>query len=77
MTPDECKTIFDAAVAKVCDEIDMYVKRPGRDFVRNRKISVECLLRCLVTLGGQATQDELLDFFSETDAPPSESALVK
>lgn len=41
----------------------LFVQNPGRDFTRERKLSFETTLQCLITMEGGSLQKELLSLF--------------
>jgi hypothetical protein len=41
--------------------LELYVKNPGKDFIRNRKLSFETMLQLLVSMGGNSIYKELLE----------------
>lgn len=56
---------------------DAYVKHPGKDFTRARKISFLDTLRFLTSLGGSCMDKELLDFYSYNPDLPTTSAMLQ
>lgn len=56
---------------------DSYVKHPGKDFSRSRKIPFLDTLRFLTSLGGSCVDKELLDFYSYNPDLPSASAMLQ
>lgn len=68
---------YRTALHDVSTNISQFVRRPGIDFVRNRKLGVEKVLDYLVTNGGESSKDELLDLCSRMDKPPSVQAMIK
>ena len=41
---------------------DLFVKNPGKDFTRNRKLPLETMLKLLISIGGGSLAKELLTF---------------
>ena len=62
---------------KMSRSSDSYVKRPGKDFSRSRKISFFDTLRFLLSLGAKSLDKELLDFFSYRPDLPTSSAMLQ
>ena len=55
----------------------LYSKRPGKDFSRNSKLSLEKTISILLTMQGKSISSELLDFFNYDQDTPSASAFVQ
>lgn len=64
-------------IRHITNEKDKYVRNPQKDFSRNRKLSLEKTTRLLLSLSGQSTQDDLLDFYGHTEETPTVSALTQ
>lgn len=58
-------------------EPEPFVKNPGRDFTRTRKISFETLIRLLLSMGGSSLNSQLLEYFSYNVETPSSSAFTQ
>lgn len=71
----QLKEAFNAALEKVSSHISSFVRRPGRDMSRSRKLSPSILMSYLVSQGSSSTCCEMLDFFSMSADAPSASAL--
>lgn len=71
----QLKAAFNSAIEKVSSHISSYVKNPGKDFSRTRKIPASILLSYLVSQGSSSTCCEMLDFFDFSTDMPSASAL--
>lgn len=54
--------------------LDSFVKQPGKDFVRNRKLSFPQTIDFLLSMGGNTVRKELLDFFDYSPDCVSASA---
>ena len=54
-----------------------YVKMPGRDFTRERKLSFEKVITLILCMGGGSLTNELMNHFGCTDDLVSASALVQ
>lgn len=71
----QLKEAFNAAIENVSSRISSFVKRPGRDMSRSRKLSPSMLMSYLVSQGSSNTCCEMLDFFDMSAGAPSASAL--
>ena len=56
---------------------DLFSKRPGKDFSRNSKLSLEKTISILLAMQGKSISNELLDFFNYEQNTPSTSAFVQ
>ena len=50
-------------VSKMGETLEQYVKKPGKDFTRNRKLTFETILKMLICMGGNTINEELYDWF--------------
>lgn len=73
----QVKTTLLDLVHGITSDPNPYVKNPGKDFVRNRKLGFETTIKLLLSLSNQSSEDELLDFFNHSDTTPSLSALIQ
>lgn len=74
---DKIKSMFASAVSHVASNISLFVRDPGRDFVRDRKLPAGILLNFLVSEGSASTKNELVDFFCAEPEMPGASALCQ
>lgn len=56
---------------------ELFVKSPGRDFTRNRKLTFESVIQLLLSMGGNSIYKELLDYFEYDTDTVSSSAFVQ
>lgn len=56
---------------------EIFVKNPGRDFTRNRKITFESVIKLLLSMGGNSIYKELLDYFGYDTNTASTSAFIQ
>lgn len=54
-----------------------FLKNPGRDFSRNRKLPFDCVIKAVLSMSGGTLNDELMNFFSFSPDIPSSSAFVQ
>ncbi len=73
----QLKAAFNDAVQFVSSNIPSFVKRPGIDFSRCRKLPVSVLLSYLVSQGSSSISCEMPDFFRFSSDAPSSSALIQ
>ena len=72
------KQKLDSAIKTLCRHFSSHVKRPGKDFSRNRKLPFEEVIRFLLPLQGQCMDQELFRYFSKTSQDiPHSSAMIQ
>ena len=58
-------------------DVSLFVKNPGKDFVRNRKLNFSTMLMLLISMGGKTLNEELLEYFIFKDFSPTSSAFIQ
>lgn len=56
---------------------EAFVKNPGKDFSRHRKLTFECMIRFLLSMNGNTLSTELLEYFNYDIEVPTVSAFVQ
>jgi hypothetical protein len=56
---------------------DQFVKAPGKDFTRNRKLPFETVVRALISMGGNSVYKELLEERGYDPDTPTTSAFIQ
>lgn len=64
-------------IRKMNDSPELFVKNPGRDFTRRRKLSFEKMIMLLLTMGGGSLQTELYKHEGYTAHTPTSSAFIQ
>lgn len=64
-------------IRKMNDSPELFVKNPGRDFTRRRKLSFEKMMLLLLTMGGGSLQTELYKHEGYTAHAPTSSAFIQ
>lgn len=77
MTHTKIKNILNSAIDSVSSSVSSYVRSPGKDFSRNRKLPADKLIGFLIAEGSSTTKNELLDFFGMNGQTPSSSAFFQ
>lgn len=57
--------------------VSSFVKESDRDFVRKRKLDFSTMLMLLISMGGKALNEELLEYFNFNDFSPTSSAFIQ
>ncbi len=78
MSSAECyKNILSGVIDDICETPWLFARDPGRDFTRDRKLSLEKLLWLLICMGGQSIGSELRKYFTVKDELMTRSAFVQ
>lgn len=56
---------------------EIFVRNPDTDFIRNRKLGMETMIRCVLEMGGNSLPIELNKFFKHSVETPTKSAFVQ
>lgn len=71
------KQILNGAIKAISTSPEKYVKQPGIDFTRNRKLSFETVIKMLVGMGENTICKEQYDWFEYATDTASTSAFVQ
>ncbi len=77
MTINEVKNKVELAVTEMVARKDNYVNNPGKDFSRDRKLSLEKLCQFFFTAQGSSISKELEKFFNFSMDTPTASAFIQ
>lgn len=75
--PDLVKGRLLQLIDEMARKPELFVKDPGRDFTRNRKLNFTQMIRLLLSMGGNSLGNELMEHFSYDVAAPSASSFVQ
>ena len=59
--PNALKDRLSATIREMADSPESFVKNPGKDFTRNRKLPFETIVQMLISMGGNSLYKELLE----------------
>ena len=65
------------AITQLCEVSWMFVKKPGRDFTRKRKLSFDKMIAFLLAMEGGSLTTELLKYFGCSADVATSSAFVQ
>lgn len=68
------RKLLTSEIKKVAENVSMYCENPKSDFVRNRKLPVEVLLRGIIGMESKSLTNELIDLFHASPDMPTSSA---
>ena len=75
--PASIKAALMHSIDKVSSDVERCVRVPGKDFTRNRKLSLKTMLLMLIGIGGGNLAKELYDWFGYKTDTPTVSAFVQ
>lgn len=64
-------------IKEMKDSPETFVKNPGRDFTRNRKLSFEDIIKLMLSMGGNSIYKELLEHFKYDVNTATASAFIQ
>lgn len=71
------KKLLMSEIQKVASNISEYCQNPESDFIRNRKLPVEVLLKGVIGMESKSLTNELIDLFHASPDMPTKSAFVQ
>lgn len=71
------KDTLTSIIKKMDERPENFVKNPGKDFTRNRKLTFESVIKLLLSMGGNNIYKELLEYFKYDIDTASSSAFVQ
>lgn len=60
--PELIKKKLTSIIKEMSSMPELFVKKPGKDFSRNRKLSFESIIQLLLSMGGKSIYTELLEY---------------
>lgn len=75
--PNFVKSRLLQLIEEMAQKPDLFVKNPGKDFSRNRKLNLAQMLRLILSMGGSSLRNELMEYFSYDINVPSVSSFVQ
>ena len=64
-------------IADISTHPEMYTKNPSKDFIRNRKLPFEQMIKSILAMSGKSINGELMDYFDMDVSMPTVSAFVQ
>lgn len=77
MKPKKVKNILSGIIKFMSDNPAGFVKKVDVDFIRNRKLSFETVLKMLIGMGGNCLCKELFEWFNYSESTASVSAFCQ
>ena len=56
---------------------EVYAKNPSKDFIRNRKLPFDQMIKCILAMSGKSLNGELMDYFNMNISIPTVSAFIQ
>lgn len=75
--PEQIKAILSRLIRNIADHPEQFSKNPHRDFTRKRKLDIKQIIMFLLSMKGNSTTNELLDFFDYSLDTATTSAFVQ
>lgn len=76
MKPKQIKKILLSEIELLSNNVTDYIRNPGRDFSRNRKLPFSTIIKSIIGMESKSLTNELIDSFNTSDLP-SASAFVQ
>lgn len=76
-TPKKIKRILKKQIKIMSEHPELYVKNPGKDFSRKRKLPFQKTINTILSLTGKSLSNELLDIFDLNISMPTVSAFIQ
>ena len=76
MKPKQIKKFLLSEIELLSNNLTDYIRNPGRDFSRNRKLPFSTIIKSIIGMGSKSLTNELIDSFNTSDLP-SASAFVQ
>ena len=76
MKPKQIKKFLLSEIELLSNNLTDYIRNPGRDFSRNRKLPFSTIIKSIIGMGSKSLANELIDSFNTSDLP-SASAFVQ
>lgn len=76
-TPKKIKRILKKQIKIISEHPELYVKNPGKDFSRKRKLPFQKTINTILSLTGKSLSNELLDIFDLDLSMPTVSAFIQ
>jgi len=74
---DSIKDKLDTVLTEMHEHLSLFVKNPGKDFTRIRKLDFKEMINILLSMGGNSLKHELMEYFSYDIETASSSAFVQ
>lgn len=71
------KSVLDNCIGEMTLNSWLYVKKPGVDFTRSRKMNFDDTMKFLISKQKNSTQEELLNFYNYNSETPTQSAFIQ
>jgi hypothetical protein len=75
--PNTLKATLTSLINKISEKPELFVKTPGKDFTRNRKLPLASVIKLLISMGGNSIYKELLESQGYDEKTATASAFVQ
>ena len=77
MKPNYLKNILFSEIKSIAEKANDYCLSPGKDFIRNRKLSFETVMKIVIGMENRSLTNEIIDAFHSNPNLPSTSAFIQ
>jgi len=75
--PNALKKRLESIILEMSESPELFVKNPGHDFTRKRKLPFEIMLQILLSMGGNSLCKELLDYWECDENSATTEAFIQ
>lgn len=76
-TSKTIKKSLNKCIDDISTHPEVYAKNPSKDFIRNRKLPFDQMIKCILAMSGKSLNGELMDYFNMNISMPTVSAFVQ
>ena len=76
-TPKIIKRILKKCINEISAHPELFAKKPGKDFTRERKLPFDQILKSVLSMTGKSLRGELMEYFNLSNSMPTVSAFVQ
>ncbi|MCL2821372.1 MAG: transposase, partial [Oscillospiraceae bacterium] len=75
--PNSVKDNLTSLINEISESPSLFVKNPGKDFTRNRKLPLATVFKLLISMGGNSIYKELLESQGYNESTATSSAFIQ
>lgn len=74
---ENIRNVLRSVIGEMSKTPEKFVKNPGKDMIRNRKLGFSTIISLMLTMEGDCTKEEIYRYFGRTEEAPSKAAWFK